>query len=57
MQGGQQAYENYDYLFNTPLSQFNMQDIGQQYTDFMNAMPGVGLIHKPLDDLIKSLTK
>jgi len=57
MDMGQETYENIDYLFNTPLSQINSEDLKRRYTETMNALPGIGLIHKPLDELIKSLSE
>ena len=57
MQGGQEFGENLDYLFNTPLSQWNTEGLKRRYTETMNAMPLLGLVHKPLDELISSLTK
>ena len=57
MDMGQETYENIDYLFNTPLSQINSEDLKRRYKETMNALPGIGLIHKPLDELIKSLSE
>ena len=57
MDAGQETYENLDYLFNTPLSQFKIEDIKRRYKETMHALPGAGLIYKPLDELIQSLIR